>query len=503
LNRLPLFREIPAAIGAALLLLVLASCTVPLAPDYQILKQSCEVRFIPGANPEIRVHNIYTLQNSGTTPLDFIDATFPDDKIFGRTDFRVEVGGQTLSPENLPLEYQQGSPGAQRLTFRSSWPTKGKLELVVDYTFVSPEGSGEGITLAADNFHLGTRGWLPVLLPPNHILASAPARPVKMPYSVRVPGNFVVLARGASAGRKQDSAGTTHLFELGKNDLAPFIVAGHYANSSENKKVATPGFWTTQPSLQNQAGSTDRLAAAWSVLQKNFGSLDKRNAPPYLVESSALRSDVGDSSGAAFAAFPGGALVNPAAVALGFNNGVFMEGVERSLAQTWFGDALQPAPAAQFALGEGLPAYATIVIAEANGGDAERRKRTLDLMNSYDDASKQIKTPEKAVTATTPADSVEQRRIACAKAALLFIALEDAYGEAPVRAALAQAVQLLRGKDVSVNDVRAAIEYTTGKNLAGTFRVWLYNPGVPSDFRSRYGATTENGKSKKGIRGDD
>ena len=73
----------------------------------------------------------------------------------------------------------------------------------------------------------------------------------------------------------------------------------------------------------------------------------------------------------------------------------------------------------------------------------------------------------------------------------------------PVRAALAQAVQLLRGKDVSVNDVRAAIEYTTGKNLAGTFRVWLYNPGVPSDFRSRYGATTENGKSKKGIRGDD
>jgi hypothetical protein len=502
LNRLPLFREIPAAIGAALLLLVLASCTVPLAPGYQILKQSCEVRFISGANPEIRVHNIYTLQNSGTTPLDFIDAIFPDDKIYGRTDFRVEVGGQTLSPENLPLEYQQGSPGAQRLTFRSSWPMKGKLELVVDYSFVSPEGSGEDITLAADNFHLGTRGWLPVLLPPNHILASAPVRPVKMPYSVRVPGNFVVLARGASAGRKQDGAGTTHLFELGKNDLAPFIVAGHYADSSESKKSATAVFWTTQPSLQKQAGSTDRLVAAWSVLQKNFGSLDKRNAPPYLVES-ALRSDVGDSSGAAFAAFPGGALVNPAALALGFDNGVFVEGVEGSFAQTWFGDALQPAPAAQFALGEGLPAYATIVMAEANGGDAERRKRILEFLNSYDNASQQLKTPEKAVTATTPTDSIAQRRAACAKAALLFIALEDTYGEAPVRAGLAQAVQLLRGKDVSVNDVRAAIEYTTGKNLAGAFRAWLYNPGVPSDFRSRYAAAAKNGKSKEGIRGDD
>jgi aminopeptidase N len=55
-----------------------------------------------------------------------------------------------------------------------------------------------------------------------------------------------------------------------------------------------------------------------------------------------------------------------------------------------------------------------------------------------------------------------------------------------VRAGLAQGVQILRGKDVSVNDVRAAIEYTTGKNLAEPFRVWLYSPGMPESFRKRY-----------------
>ena len=75
-----------------------------------------------------------------------------------------------------------------------------------------------------------------------------------------------------------------------------------------------------------------------------------------------------------------------------------------------------------------------------------------------------------------------------AKAALFFIALEDAYGESPVRSGLAQVVALLRGKEVGFSDLRAALEQTTGKNLAEPFRVWLYSTGMPQDFRDRYSA---------------
>ena len=95
---------------------------------------------------------------------------------------------------------------------------------------------------------------------------------------------------------------------------------------------------------------------------------------------------------------------------------------------------------------------------------------------------------EKSIITTMLYDPFVQRRMAAAKAALFLISLEDAYGEAPVRSGLAQVVALLRGKEVGFNDLRAALEQTTGKNLAEPFRVWLYRTGVPQDFRDRYAA---------------
>jgi aminopeptidase N len=47
---------------------------------------------------------------------------------------------------------------------------------------------------------------------------------------------------------------------------------------------------------------------------------------------------------------------------------------------------------------------------------------------------------------------------------------------------------LLRGKEVGFSDLRAALEQTTGKNLAEPFRVWLYSTGMPQGFRNRYAA---------------
>ena len=57
---------------------------------------------------------------------------------------------------------------------------------------------------------------------------------------------------------------------------------------------------------------------------------------------------------------------------------------------------------------------------------------------------------------------------------------------------IVDSIQLLRGEEVSVNDLRAAIEYRCGKSLAEAFRAWLYNPGIPAGFRERYGQLEEN-----------
>ena len=150
---------------------------------------------------------------------------------------------------------------------------------------------------------------------------------------------------------------------------------------------------------------------------------------------------------------------------------------------------MYPEPDAAVGIGEGLPNYATIVVDESTDGEIGRRRRIQQFLDAYDKAVQQTAgTPndEKSIITTMLYDPFEQRRMAAAKAALFFIALEDACGEAPVRSGLAQVVALLRGKEVGFNDLRASLEQTTGKNLAQPFRVWLYRTGMPQDFRDRY-----------------
>jgi aminopeptidase N len=209
------------------------------------------------------------------------------------------------------------------------------------------------------------------------------------------------------------------------------------------------------------------------------------------VESPELRARSGEENQSAAASFPGGALVNSNALALGFESEELTLEINQALAHSWFGVEMYPAPNAAVGIGEGLPNYATIVVDEASGGEPARGRRIRQFLAAYETAVEQYAgTPnsEESIITTMLYDPFPRRRIAAAKAALFFIELEDAYGEAPVRSGLSQVVALLRSKEVGFNDLRAALEQTTGKNLAEPFRVWLYSTGIPQDFRNRYAA---------------
>ena len=124
---------------------------------------------------------------------------------------------------------------------------------------------------------------------------------------------FLEVARWLS--RKQDGGEIEYRFELRKDDLPAYIVAGRYADSSSRGKSADKtdvAFWTLQPLQQDPAAAAQRIAAAWSTLQKDFGPLDKNIPGPHVVESPELRARAGDEGQAAAASFPGGALVNSA-----------------------------------------------------------------------------------------------------------------------------------------------------------------------------------------------
>jgi hypothetical protein len=487
-------RSLYAVLPVVVVLLCATSCAVPLAPGYQILKESREVRFSAGPPPELRIRTSYTLQNIGLSDLAFVDVIFPDEKIYGRTGLHVEWNGHEVTPEKLPAEYQPEHPDTLRLPCDPPWTRKEQRSLQIDYSFVAPAEQGARITLGTGNFHLGSRGWVPLPQPPSRVLAPYPARPPKTFYTLRVPDNFLVLASGTAAGRKKAAGETEYRFELHKNDLPAYIVAGSYVDSSSKTKSAEKAdvsFWTLQPLQGDPAATAERIAAAWSALQKDFGPLDKNISGPHIVESAELRGRSGEENQSAAASFPGGALVNSSALALGFQSNELTQEINQALAHSWFGVEMYPAPDAAVGIGEGLPNYATIVVDEAGGGEPARRRRIREFLDAYETGvHKYAGTPnsEQSIITTMLYDPLPRRRIAAAKAALFFIALEDAYGEAPVRSGLAQVVALLRGKEVAFSDLRAALEETTGKNLAEPFRVWLYSTGMPQEFRNRYAA---------------
>jgi hypothetical protein len=478
-------RSCLTSLFALLIVLLGAACSVPLAPGYRIVKESREVRFVPGSAAELDVKSLYTLENSGTTDLSFIGVILPDEDVYGRKNLSVELDGRAVSPVGLPEEFQSSLPNARRINFDAVWKQREKHELAIEYTFGAPEDSGSRISIGQDDFHLGSRGWTPVPRPPKHFLAPYPSRPAKMNYTVRVPSNFLVLARGASAGRKQEGRETEYRFELRKDDSTPFIVAGRYVASSPESKAHSAIFWTFQPLSENPEASVQRINAAWSILEKDFGPLDKNIRAPHVVESTGLRNHLTGESGPAALAFPGGALVNSEALELGIGSEDFLQQVTHALAHNWFGDEVFFAPDAAIGMGEGLPEYATIAVEESEKGETGRRQRIARYLSEYDRLRSEANESPLGVTMMT--DPVEQRRIALAKAPLFFVALEDACGEEAMRSGLREMVTLLRGQETSYDALRSALEHSSGKNLAELFRVWLNQKGIPPDFRARYG----------------
>ena len=413
-----------------------------------------------------------------------MDAAFPDEKTFGRNDLRVEIDGREATVANLPEPFQQEQPDALRIALDPPWKQKQNHEVMIECNFRPPKDSGARITLDESGFHLGSQGWFPRLLPPKHVLSPYPKRPKVTAVSIRVPADYLVLARGAASGQKKLGNEIEYRFTLRPDDLAPYVTAGRYTSSPSHPARRTAVFWTLQPLGQDVGPAAEQLAAAWKTLESDFGPLDKHIEGPHIVESPSLRSGFPGEESPAAVAFPGGALVNPAALSLGVASDQFLGMVTRALARNWFGDQIYPTPDAAVGMGEGLPEYATIVIEEARSGPAARRRRILEYLRRYDDGVSRV--TEQPLGQTKLTDAAAQRRIAVAKAALFFVALEDACGEDATRKGLAQMVATLRGQEADYNDLRSALEQSSGKGLGEMFRIWLNEKGIPINFRQQY-----------------
>lgn len=459
---------------------------MPLAPGYKAIRESRTIQFVSNSPSAVRIRERYTLKNTGTTELPFVDVNLPEARAFGRADLRAELDGRPADLSELPEEYRPDHPHTRRIAFEQPWARGAAHDLEFDYLLKSPQDFGSRITIGDEAFHLGSSGWVALPQPPRHFMSPYPRRPDKMTYSVVVPSAFLVMARGKMVRRARGPANTEYEFQLRKDDLAPFVVAGRYVETRAGEGTAGLVFWTLHPLRENLGSTPQRISAAWATLENDFGPLDSGIGAPHIVEAPNLTSPLAAGNGPAEVSFPGGALVNEATLALGIASDAFVENVSHALAYNWFRDQMYPSADASLGIGEGLPEYATIVMDEAREGAAGRRQRIEHYLSQYENAAKDGQ--EKPLGVTMLTDPRPQRAIALAKAALMYVNLEDTCGETPVRKALRDLVSLLRGQEVGFDDMRSAIEQRCGKDLGEFFRTWLYEKGLPADFRARYEA---------------
>ncbi|MGH9736199.1 MAG: hypothetical protein ACRD8A_16600 [Candidatus Acidiferrales bacterium] len=464
------------ALCAALAILWLGGCSAALAPGYKVLNETRTVVFVPGS---LHIREHYLLKNTGTTTLPFLDIAFPEGMAFGTHDVRIEWNGRAIDLSEPPEEDRQDIPNMRRISFEPPWMRERTGGLDIEYRFSAQSDGVDRIAIGDQTFHLSSSGWAALPQSPHHLLSPYPTRPPKMIYTVRVPKDFLVLGRGKLKHRKIEHTEADYQFQLGKNDLAPFVVAGRYIETRRGSVV----FWTLHPLAQSAGRSPRRIADAWATLEKDFGPVDTEVHVPHVVEDPLLDSHPNERPDAA-ASFPGGALVGEQTLALGIASDAFVERVSHALAHNWFSDEMYPSPDAAIGIGEGLAEYATVVIDEADGGASARQKRIEYFLGRYNEAQKHTEETPLGVTRLT--DPPSQRAIAIAKAPLMYVALEDTCGEQPVRNALKNVVAVLRGQQVGFNDLRSATEQTCDKDLGEFFRAWLYGKGLPSSFAARY-----------------
>jgi hypothetical protein len=466
-----------------------SGCVVSLTPAYRVTKESNKIEFLSGQTPGLQLTASYTLENYGATVLPFIDVALPNAARYGIKDLLIKVDGHPVTAPTASEGRQAGQAAKFRIPFDPGWNPKQRRDVVIEYTFSAPEGSQARVGVDAVSFYLISPGWLPALQAPNYGLSSLPADTDRSIYSVQIPVDFLVLSSGKPRGRRKNQGMLEYRFEWRKGDLKPYIVAGRYVATSSKRREGGAIFWTSDPLKEDPAVAEQQIASVANILQKNFGPLGKSDLVVHSVESSSPHAAGSDEPMAT--PFPAGVLVNSQALALGINSPKFSKLVASGLAHSWFPD-MNPLPDSLIGIDAGLPEYADIVVEEALDGQAMRRQLVFKYLKQYREACSEA--VEKPLISATLQDPVEQRRIVLAKAPLFFIALEDAYGEEPVRRALTQIRSLLRGQEVTYPDIRAALEGVTNKDLAAMFRTWVYNGGIPAEFQEKY-QNAEAGKN--------
>ena len=458
-----------------------AGCSVPLGPGFLLNTRRTDVSSLPAQPAHIHVRVTDQLQNIGDRSLPDADVSLPESPTFGIEKLNILVDGR---PANVTSR-----PGALvRVHFDPAWSPKQLRIVAFDYEYASKsaaQGSAAGID---DAFYLVTGDAFPKWAAPAAPLAKGLSPFRKEQLDVTVPREFSVISAGLEERPRKREDATIHRFQISPAASRVFLIAGRYHEQLVRTKNGDVTFWTLS-GLDTQAA---QAAAAWlaatnAIFIQAFGPAAKNSRPLRIVEAPGALPPLEESdAGIAALSFPEGVLLDTRSFAQGIATEPVLAAAEYELAQTWFGWLTSPGPGAVNLTARGPCLFATLVAAEARGGEAARRTQIARFVAAYDQAK--ASDGQAAAQAQAPSeDSTREKRLAAAyKDALFWVALEDVAGKQNFESAVQHVLNARAGADVLPEDLRSSLEAVTGRDFAGIFRNWDSQRDLPRDFRARY-----------------
>ncbi len=453
---------------------------MPLGRGFYFRTRQTQVSEMSDAPARIHVQVTDRLRNAGNRDLSFLDVGVPAGNSFGADHLSIRVDGKDA--ESSPTRPGQASP--LRLRFAPAWKQGDERTFVFDYDFEPAEAGRGGVSVTADSFHLADINVLPQWMLPPGPFSEGEQRGHAEQLDVTAPSGFSVVAAGLLRNRKQQAGETVYRFRITPADVPLFVVAGRYEERRVRTEHGDVVFWTLAP-LDARIGDAagQRLGSTFATYEKAFGPVPRGSWPVRVVESSAPLVPSEESAGLGADSFPHGVLLDNQAVA-SLGTEPVLEVAEYELARTWFGWVARPEPHAQILLGQGIGLFAVVLAAEARGGEEARRAKVAALLAAYDRAHRQdaarplIEVPARSTR--------EERKLDAFQAALFFVALEDSVGADNMTSALRRMLRAREGVDLSMADLRSAMEAASGRDMAAMFHDWLDRLVVPDDFRTRY-----------------
>jgi hypothetical protein len=477
-----LISRFPFAFALAAGVCFAAGCVQPLGPGYHFPDRQAEIRVSDKSPGRIQLRVTDELVNAGDRPLHSLEVRLPEGPAFGERNLIVRVDGAEVSPQgSSPVD-----PRMMSAPFNPVWKENETRSIVTDWE-LRPRFSARGTIVASpDGFFIADETALPLWQTPMGVFPRGGTIPGRELLTVTAPSDFRVLADGRPAGQKAEGSQVARRFRSdSRNEYRPYVVAGRYEEKVVDTRQGRVQFWTFHP-VDAAAAQTAaaRLASSMKSLEDFFGPASAVKTRVRIAESPVnLPGEFTAASEPGGASFPRGVLLDPRDFQEGLASEPVLQLAEYELTRTWYGWRVRPSPEAQILMGRGVGLFGLVITAEGRGGD-QRARTVASLIERYDQA--RAAAPDLRLMEPPEGYSRAERISTGYRGALFFVALEDECGHGNLKTALRDILSARASSDTGYEELRAALETASGKDLAEMFRKWLVQPGIPDEFRSRY-----------------